>query len=209
MGSAGAECFPGWQNDSHDPGLKLFALARPLLPPIKPSASILEIGCKDTNWLQRAKTCQPDIHAAGIDWREMKGWPGVTIVKGDVLYAPFAPASCDVIVGLSSLEHIGLGHYLRDPKDPEGDIKVARLIRNWLTGDGWCYFDVPYDPTGYRVQGSECRVYDQAALQKRFGPVEVLGYTETERIHWIPEPTTKSTGSRKFYYVACLMHGGT
>ena len=92
---------------------------------------------------------------------------GATIVKGDVLTHDFPDESFDAVVGISSIEHIGLGHYDADPLDPEGDRHCMERIVRWLKPGGWVYLDVPFDAKGYHVEGDSHRVYDDAAIQGR------------------------------------------
>jgi len=107
---------------------------------------------------------------------------------------------------LSAIEHIGLGHYKADPKHPYGDVVTIARVRDWLKPGGWCYFDVPYDPRGYRVSTTEYRAYDDAAIVDRFGPdVEVLGFTTHQVDGWIEKPTKPAGPPRHFYYVALLL----
>jgi SAM-dependent methyltransferase len=123
--------------------------------------------------------------------------------QGDVMREDLFPSeSFDQIVSLSAIEHIGLGHY-GDPKDPDGDTKaVANCIR-WLKPGGWLYLDVPYDPTGYRVQTTECRVYDDAALKSRLLPDPAwVGYSASDSPGTlIPKPARPH---RRFWYVAMM-----
>lgn len=137
-----------------------------LLKPFK----VLEAGCCEADWLRPAHAAWPDIHLTGIDWRaprEVDGDGKVTRIPGDLRNPDLFPAETfDACVSLSAIEHIGLGHY-NDPLDPDGDSKAMANIWRWLKPGGWLYFDVPYDPIAYRVQGTKCRVYDDAELDDR------------------------------------------
>lgn len=127
-------------------------------------ASVLEIGCAEADWMTPMLAVRPDLHLTGIDWRPCER-PG-TVIRGDVLTHDFPSESFDAVVGISSLEHIGLGHYDADPIDPDGDVHVMQRIARWLKPGGWVYADVPYDDT-FRVVGTEYRAYDDQALTKR------------------------------------------
>lgn len=107
---------------------------------------------------------RPDLHLTGIDWRGTTG--AGTVIKGDVLTHDFPDEAFDVIVGVSSIEHIGLGHYEHDPLDVDGDIHCMARAARWLKPGGWIYADVPYGTT-YQVFSSSHRQYDDAALQTR------------------------------------------
>lgn len=129
-----------------------------------PGARVLEVGCAEGDWQTPMLAIRPDLQITGIDWRYCDR-PG-QFVMGDVLTHDFPNASFDAVVGVSSIEHIGLGHYQQDPLDPDGDRHcMARVVR-WLKPGGRAYFDVPYGPS-YEVRGTSYRVYDDQALRER------------------------------------------
>jgi SAM-dependent methyltransferase len=112
------------------------------------------------------------------------------------------------VVSLSAIEHFGLGHY-KDPIDPDGDSRIVANVWRWLKPGGIFYFDVPYDPTGYRVQGTKCRVYDWGAIHDRLlfaswvGPMLESWYAEaTAAGKLVPSPGAAVT---PFHYIALLL----
>lgn len=127
-------------------------------------ARVLEIGCAEGDWQTPMLAARPDLQITGIDWRAC-GRPG-TVIRGNVLTHDFPDASFDAVVGVSSIEHIGLGHYESDPLDPEGDTHCMERVVRWLKPGGLVYADVPYG-SAYRVVGTSHRVYDEAALRAR------------------------------------------
>lgn len=127
-----------------------------------PNARVLEIGCAEADWQTPMLAIRPDLEITGVDWRACKR-PGRTI-QGDILTQDFAPESFDVVVGISSIEHIGLGHYEADPKYVDGDSTCMDLVARWLKPGGWAYLDVPYNERGYMVLNTEARIYDDSAL---------------------------------------------
>jgi hypothetical protein len=161
-----------WSYNGNDPGLELFTRCLDAGAPMTftPGMRILEACCCEADWLHPAHTAWPDAHLTGIDWRAPQVVDGdgkVTRLKGNLLDPDLFPAeSFDACVSLSAIEHIGLGHY-RDPVDPDGDSKAMANIWRWLKLGGWLYFDVPYDPKAYRVQGTKCRVYDDVQVVSR------------------------------------------
>ena len=160
------------------------------LMPIEPDNHILEVGCSEFDWLTEADRCWPMTQFTGIDQRcENPGEDsqGVYRIKADILTWPSPWCLFDGVVAISTMEHIGLGHY-GDPIDPEGDIVAMRRIADWVTPGGWFYFDVPYDPTGYRIyKGTKCRVYDDATILSRlWSPA-----WRREWIGWAPQRFVK------------------
>jgi SAM-dependent methyltransferase len=150
-----------------------------------PGMRVLEVGSCESNWLELARAAWPGVEFVGFDQR--KGKPREGVIKGDGLNPDLFPAEgFDAVVSLSAIEHFGLGHY-KDPIDPDGDSRIVANVWRWLKPGGIFYFDVPYDPTGYRVQGTKCRVYDDAAVLNRLfhGPLrnDPCGHWET----WVTE----------------------
>lgn len=168
-----------------------------------PDATVLEIGCAEADWMTPMLALRPDLHLTGIDWRACTR--GHTIIRGDVLTQEFPPESFDVVVGVSSIEHIGLGHYDADPFDVDGDVHCMQRVAGWLKPGGWCYADVPYGDA-YRVVETSHREYDEAALLARL-VLPGLRLTRTWYAAGQDEPlraTAAPTGSR-IHYVAALM----
>lgn len=163
-------------DDGTDPGIRLFSACLKAGAPIvfgrgdeSPEPfRVLEVGCCESDWLQRAADCWRDARFVGIDVRtKVRLGTQLMAVQANVLDPDIVqPESLDAIVSLSAIEHVGLGHY-GDPLAPDGDTKAITNCMRWLKPGGWLYFDVPYDPTGYRVHGTECRVYDDNALWDR------------------------------------------
>lgn len=131
---------------------------------------VLEIGCSEADWITPLMEERPDLSVIGIDWRIDRRATACAQVIGNVLTFPFAQGHFDAVVGVSSIEHIGLGHYDADPLDVDGDTHAVERAVGWLKPGGWFYADVPYDPAGYRVEGTSHRLYDDAAVQHRLLP---------------------------------------
>lgn len=136
-------------------------------------ARVLEIGYAESDWMTPMLEERPDLHLTGIDWRPPEERPG-PVIHGDVLAHDFPDASFDVVVGISSIEHVGLGHYDNDPLDAQGDQHCMERVVRWLKPGGWVYLDVPFSMDGYRECGDEYRVYDWPAVHSRLLPWGVL-----------------------------------
>jgi len=126
---------------------------------------VLEIGCAEADWVTPMLEQRPDLQITAIDWRACER--PCTVIRGDVLRHDFPEASFDAVVGISSIEHIGLGHYEGDPLDVDGDVHCMERVARWLKPGGWVYADVPFDTTGYRVWKTKCRIYDDEAVRRR------------------------------------------
>jgi SAM-dependent methyltransferase len=128
---------------------------------------VLEIGGFAVSWLNLLYLNVPEIEGTAIDWRGAQPGEGARL-KGDVLAAQFPPAAFDLIGLVSTLEHIGLGHYADDPVSARGDVRTFAKCAEWLAPGGLLYADLPYDPHGFRMLETKTRIYDDAALAERF-----------------------------------------
>lgn len=140
---------------------------RAAAPALRPDARVLEIGCCEYDWLKTATTVWPEMRFTGIDWRHYKRASAASVIQGDVMVRDFAPAAFDWIVSISAIEHVGLGHYAKDPAREDGDSVTLRRAWGWLAPGGWLAFDVPYNPVAYQVVGTSHRIYDDAAIEAR------------------------------------------
>lgn len=170
-----------------------------------PNATVLEIGCAEADWQTPMLALRPDFQITGIDWRKCKR-PGTTI-QGDVLVQDFPDASFDVVVGISSIEHIGLGHYEADPLASDGDIVCMERVARWLKPGGWAYLDVPYNAHGYQVLNTEARIYDDATLIDRLaGDMTIAGRWYADRSgRFLGTTTPDPRDLPGFDYVALLL----
>lgn len=175
-----------------------------------PAGQILEIGCAEADWMTPMLAERPDLIITGIDWRAVTHRP-VSVIQADVLTHSFPSMSFDAVVGISSIEHIGLGHYDRDPLDRDGDTHTMQRIASWLKPDGWVYLDVPFDDEGgYRVNGTECRIYDSATLERLVVPGLRLAhawYTRGQVVREVydaPQRLPHVDGGPSYSYVAIV-----
>lgn len=153
--------------DFGDGCLRLFGRASQAFPlPIPEGARVLEIGCHEADFMGALSIARRDVSITGIDWLSCQRQYGRAI-HGDVLTYDFPPEYFDVVVGISSIEHIGLGHYNSDPLDVDGDTHCLERAVSWLKPGGWVYFDVPWQPDRYEVNGTKHRVYHTESVASR------------------------------------------
>jgi len=192
-----------WPEDVGDSCGNFFGqLLKAASPDLPADAHVLEIGCDEFDWLEVASRVWPEMSFMGIDTRlESTGRRGTNVErrKWDAMQTGlFAPQSFDLIVGVSSIEHIGLGHY-GDPVDGEGDTKALANAFRWLKVGGWLLFDVPYTTDEYRVVTTSHREYDWDAIWSRLW-VEPLARAKASA-RWqtevyAPSGETKQVGPR-------------
>lgn len=175
-----------WAYPHGDPSLVLWTMAyRDWGLGWPHGAQIAELGCAETDWLERMHQQNPDVELTGVDVRldrDNNGWHQVIATATDPTLFP--PASLDVVVLLGALEHFGLGFY-GDPVDEEGDTVTVQNVYRWLKPGGWVFFDVPSNPTSYVTENRHFRVYAPESLQVRLlGPAGLLerrrGYTSAD-----------------------------
>ena len=177
-------------------------------PDLPPRAEVLEVGCAELDWLTIAATSWPQLRFTGIDWRGHKRPPeGAAIIRGDVMRHEFPDERFDWIVSISALEHVGLGHYAKDPLAVDGDSIALRNIYRWLKPGGLLIFDVPWNAgeSAYEVVGSSHRVYDDATVESRLAqglPWERIwtGAADAKQSSVLLTNTPRLGGGQRFYY---------
>jgi SAM-dependent methyltransferase len=149
---------------------------------------VLEIGCCEADWINAALKADPSLEITGVDWRERASDKRWTFVRGDVNAIDFPENSFDWVIAISSIEHIGLGHYDSDPVREDGDTECMKRVLRWLKPGGSIYFDVPHAKT-YHVVGTKHREYTLGALQ---GRLWLPGFTVLRQSQALM-PTTNGT----------------
>jgi len=98
-----------------------------------------------------------------IDIRKYE-YDGITnnlnCVIGDIKETNFTDSFFDIVLAISTIEHIGLGRY-GDLIDKEGDRNAMKEIKRIITNDGILLMTVPF---GKRSISKLHRVYNQKSL---------------------------------------------
>lgn len=208
-----------WPADVGDLCGNVFGMAlRAAQPDIPPTATVLEVGCAEFDWLSKAAKAWPQMTLTGIDWRAIKSPPPerVTRLQGDVMALHLQSESLDWVVGISSIEHIGLGHYKQDPVDPDGDSKTMALAYQWLKPGGWMYLDVPWNSgaDAYHVHRASHRVYDDATVTSRLllglnWSVKQYGAVHCRHTATFETQPKRLRGGEEFYYLMLWIQKGS
>lgn len=173
-----------WTYDQSDPAMMLWTAAVKLWSLDWPAdANVLELGCAETDWIERITSLNPGISVTGVDVHPQPR--GRTRVGSAMDPHLCEPDSLDAVVLLGALEHFGLGFY-GDPIDDDGDTVTMQNIARWLKPGGWVYFDVPCQPTYSVRPNRHFRDYAPASVQERL--IAPSGLTERCRGYSWPEP---------------------
>ena len=201
-----------WTYAESDPAMMLFTAAVDRFGMTFPSGSkILELGCAETDWLERMQRADPTFDLVGVDCFPQ---PRTNVIAGDACNPNlFEPETFDRIVLLGALEHFGLGFYgdpvyESDVRGPYGDIQAMVNVANWLKPGGYAYFDVPCNPKGCIKENRHFRVYSPGEVATRLlypgglsERARGYSYPEPNAGAWCDEPTTERV---PYWFVAVL-----
>lgn len=89
-----------------------------------------------------------------IDVRNYLEWNGVihpnmAFIKGDITQAPFSSGIFDLIIAISTIEHIATQDYLKIPIDKTRELKAIQEISRLLKRNGKFIFTLPYKKGTY------------------------------------------------------------
>lgn len=124
------------------------------------STRILEVGCVLGQSLARLGYNVDTVDLSSSPTRDVPRWH---IIREDICRLDAAGAY-DAAVSISTLEHIGLGHY-GDPVQPDGDRRAVERIAAALKPGGHLYVTTPFaERAGITWQ----RFYDMDSLRGLF-----------------------------------------
>ncbi|MGH9352956.1 MAG: methyltransferase domain-containing protein, partial [Terriglobia bacterium] len=147
---------------------------------------VLDVGSRESQMSFELSSLGFEIWA--LDIREVRAkFPGVKHLRADIRLTPFESKSFDVVIALSTLEHIGLVAYGSVDYDEEGDAHALEEIHRVLKPDKRLLLTVPF---GVRGKADAYRVYDHDALLEllaRCGfEIETEDYWYQKGMPWVP-----------------------
>jgi SAM-dependent methyltransferase len=125
---------------------------------------VLDVGCSTSDYLVdlAGTDSHESRHVYGLDPDALRPIRNVGAVKGTIVAPPFPPNSFDLILCISTVEHIGLPVYGQH-EFPHGDILAMRHIRRLLAPGGRLLLTVPF---GRAQVNPWFRVYDRSGLRR-------------------------------------------
>lgn len=126
---------------------------------VRPGERVLDVGSATSRYLRDLPT---GCRVYAIDLRPTPRQPGIAVVRGDLVRAPFTPGSFDVITCVSTVEHVGLDVYGQGA-DEFGDEVAMRHLRRLLRPAGRLLLTAPF---GRRNVSAWLRIYDRVAFRR-------------------------------------------
>jgi SAM-dependent methyltransferase len=133
---------------------------------------VLDVGCSTSDYLADLAQAEPQRarRVYGLDPDAPRPIRNVGILKGTIVAPPFPPARFDLILCVSTVEHIGLPIYGQH-EFPHGDILAMRHMRRLLAPGGRLLLTVPF---GRAQVNPWFRVYDSPGLRRLKGGFRTL-----------------------------------
>jgi SAM-dependent methyltransferase len=134
-----------------------------------PPARLLDLGCAEsTNAIEMASL---GFQVVGVDLRRLPlVHPNFEMVQANIAKLPFPDGAFDVVVSLSTIEHVGLGWYTQEEQGSSDQRVIAESVRVLRPG-GRFLLTVPF---GRRGVTPVHRIYDPETLTDLLRPFRVL-----------------------------------
>ncbi len=154
--------------------------------PKNKSLKILDIGCRYSILAIQLASLGHKVDGIDINSYNLKH-PNFNFKRQDIIKSGFKENTFDIVISLSTLEHIGLGRY-GDQLDKEADTKVVKEVSRILSSNGRLLLTVPFGNKGVTPW---YRVYDFPSIEKllKDNGFKIDGmkfYREQEKGYWIP-----------------------
>ena len=130
--------------------------------PQRRDLNILDLGCTEISLPIHLASLGYNI--IGLDFRNYPYFhPNLKFTRGDALHLPFKSEIFDLVICVSTLEHIGLGYYKDPLEDEDSDFKAMKEIYRILKSDGMIFITVPFGKA-YRTTPQQ-RIYSSERLK--------------------------------------------
>jgi SAM-dependent methyltransferase len=168
-------------------------------------AKILEVGCALSTLSIELSAL--GFRVVGIDLFQYKGvHPNFDFVRGSILSSPLESDLFDVIIGVSTVEHIGLYGFLYPATDNNGDMRAIDQMARMLRSNGSIVLTVPY---GIPFTSANYRVYNLARIKRVIGSLQIEDFQTFvfDNGRWKQRPEDEASKVSSFpgtYAVACM-----
>jgi len=132
------------------------------------TASILEIGANEEP-IAQALFDIGYLDVTGIDLFHYKYKANFTFIQANLFQYDFKGKLFDVIICLSTVEHMGLNVYSQKEKEDK-DIETMHKIASLLKPNGVVYLTIPFG-IHFKVVSSPARIYTTETIQSRITPL--------------------------------------
>jgi SAM-dependent methyltransferase len=150
---------------------------------------ILDIGCCHSR-LPIALASR-GVQTVGLDFNPYPfRHSNLLAVCCDAMRLPFVESSFRVVVAISVIEHIGIGHY-GDPSAGKGDCATVCEIARVLRPGGRALITVPF---GLPMTNNWMRTYDSPGLGKLLAPLHAVSveFAVSRNGVWTPSSETEA-----------------
>ena len=136
---------------------------------IRREVKILDVGCCESNLSRVLAELGFDVY--GIDIRYCDIAPA-RLVQNNVLTVDFDSEMFNIVIAVSTVEHVGLDCYGQNIIDHDGDVKTMDRIWRWLCSNGIAIVTVPFGKP-HHPEWFE-RVYNFENISRIVGKFKVL-----------------------------------
>lgn len=139
------------------------------MPPMARAPKVLDLGCCHSLLALELASNGYDVTAVDGNIYPYQH-PNLRALTGDLCALPFPDGHFDTVVLLSTIEHVGLGHY-GDEAGETKDLEAMREAARVLKQGGTLLLTTPF---GVRAQNKVHRIYDEPALKRLLASFEIL-----------------------------------
>jgi len=142
-----------------------------------PQAVIMEIGCSSGFLIRGLKKVFPEALIIGSDvvkkplYQLARDFPGIPLIRFDLLQCPLPNQSIDVLVLLNVLEHI------------ENDVEALEKVFNLLKPGGFLIIEVPAGSSLYDAYDAELHHFRRYSLAELEGKLIEAGFIIRRKSH--------------------------
>jgi SAM-dependent methyltransferase len=134
-----------------------------------PPGRLLDLGCAES--INAIEMASLGFQVVGVDLRRLPlEHPNFEMVQANIAKLPFPDGSFDVVVSLSTIEHVGLGWYTQEEQGNSDHRVIAEAARVLRPG-GRFLLTVPF---GRGIATPVHRIYDPETLTDLLRPFRVL-----------------------------------